>query len=238
MYEKFGEFDSWEEINKAAQAQLEEGDLDAIKEIAKENGLDPEDVEDFCTGTIEELTTPTLAAIGKLDAEAQDLKIDGVLKDWKDFLVELCTEDESMSLAVRRKGKTLTEAFARILKEGFDTKARLDDRIEDRETYICFLRRQSAPGVPFYTIEVEPGGTIRQHRSYLDEEPGIEEIRGFLREWQKVLKSRLTWKDRELARTSRIKREQNIEELKAKRNTRVLKGLEEDFLEAEAAGWN
>ena len=70
MYEKFGEFDSWEEINKAAQAQLEEGDLDAIKEIAKENGLDPEDVEDFCTGTIEELTTPTLAAIGKLDAEA------------------------------------------------------------------------------------------------------------------------------------------------------------------------
>lgn len=68
--------------------------------------------------------------------------------------------------------------------------------------------------------------------------PGIEEIRGFLREWQKVLKSRLTWKDRDLARTSKIKREQNIEELKAKRNTRVLKGLEEDFLEAEAAGWN
>lgn len=129
MYEKFGEFDSWEEINKAAQAQLEEGELDAIKEIAKENGLDQEDVEDFCTGTIEELTTPTLAAIGKLDAEAQDLKIDGALKDWKDFLVELCTEDESMSLAVRRKGKTLTEVFARILKEGFDTKARLDDRI-------------------------------------------------------------------------------------------------------------
>ena len=53
MYKKFGEFDSWEEINRAARAQLEEGDLDAIKEIAKENGLDPEDVEDFCTGAIE-----------------------------------------------------------------------------------------------------------------------------------------------------------------------------------------
>lgn len=129
MYEKFGEFNSWKEINKAAQAQLEEGDLDAIKAIAKENGLDPEDVEDFCTGAIEELTTPTLAAIGKLDVEAEDLKIDGVLKDWKDFLVELCTEDEPMSLAVRRKGKTLTEVFARILKEGFNTKTRLDDRI-------------------------------------------------------------------------------------------------------------
>lgn len=129
MYEKFGEFDSWEEVNRAARAQLEEGDLDAIKEIAEENGLDPEDVEDFYAGAIEELTTPTLAAIGKLDVEAKDLKIDGVLKDWKDFLVELCTEDEPMSIAVRRKGKSLTEVFARILKEGFNTKTRLDDRI-------------------------------------------------------------------------------------------------------------
>lgn len=88
MYEKFGEFDSWEEVNRAARAQLEEGDLDAIKEIAKENGLDPEDVEDFCTGAIEELTTPTLAAIGKLDVEAKDLKIDGVLKGLEEDFLE------------------------------------------------------------------------------------------------------------------------------------------------------
>lgn len=27
MFEKFGEFDSYEEINRAAKAQLEEGDL-------------------------------------------------------------------------------------------------------------------------------------------------------------------------------------------------------------------
>ena len=34
MFEKFGEFDSYEEINRAAKAQLEEGDLEAIKTIA------------------------------------------------------------------------------------------------------------------------------------------------------------------------------------------------------------
>lgn len=62
MFDKFGEFDSYEEINRAAKAQLEEGDLEAIKTIAEENGLDPEDAEDFCTGAIEELTTPSLAA--------------------------------------------------------------------------------------------------------------------------------------------------------------------------------
>ena len=46
MFDKFGEFDSAEEINRAAAAQLKEGDLDAVKTIAEENGLDPEDAED------------------------------------------------------------------------------------------------------------------------------------------------------------------------------------------------
>lgn len=46
MFDKFGEFDSYEEINRAAKAQLEEGDLEAIKTIAEENGLDPEDAEE------------------------------------------------------------------------------------------------------------------------------------------------------------------------------------------------
>ena len=54
MFEKFGEFDSYEEINRAAKAQLEEGDLEAIKTITEENGLDPEDAEDFCTGAMPE----------------------------------------------------------------------------------------------------------------------------------------------------------------------------------------
>ncbi len=102
-----------------------------------------------------------------------------------------------------------------------------------RETYICFLRRQEAPRIPFYTIEVEPGGTIRQHRSYYDEEPGIEEIRVFLKGWQKAIRKRLTEEDKKLAKISKIKREANIAELEEKKNIRVLQGLAEDFLEAE-----
>ncbi|MBQ7925927.1 MAG: PcfJ domain-containing protein [Lachnospiraceae bacterium] len=106
------------------------------------------------------------------------------------------------------------------------------DRIMQRETYILFLRKTNDPKVPYYTIEVEPSGTIRQHRGYLDEEPNIEEIKPFLREWQKVIKKRLTENDRKYAAISAIKREHNIEELKAKNNTRVLEGLMEDFMEA------
>jgi hypothetical protein len=106
------------------------------------------------------------------------------------------------------------------------------ERIRDQETYICFLRRQEEPELPYYTIEVEPGGTIRQHRGMYDEEPNIEEIRGFLREWQKVLKKRLHSRDWQLAAESKVKREQNLEELRKANNERVLKGLAEDFMEA------
>ena len=69
-------------------------------------------------------------------------------------------------------------------------------------------------------------------RQLYDEEPGIEEIRGFLREWQRVLKKRLNEEDRRLAGISAQKRRKNIEELREKNNTRVLKGLEEEFMEA------
>ena len=106
------------------------------------------------------------------------------------------------------------------------------DRIMQRETYICFLRKASDPKTPYYTIEVEPGGTIRQHRGYLDEEPDIKLIKPFLREWQQVIKKRLTENDRKYAAISAVKREENIAELKAKNNTRVLEGLMEDFMEA------
>lgn len=107
------------------------------------------------------------------------------------------------------------------------------DRIMQRETYICFLRKKDDPDTPYYTIEVEPDGTIRQHRGYLDEEPNIEQIKPFLRKWQKEIKKRMTREDKAHAAASAIKRQQNIEELLEKKNTRVLRGLMEDFMPAD-----
>lgn len=106
------------------------------------------------------------------------------------------------------------------------------DRIKNHETYICFLRKVSEPETPFYTIEVEPGGTIRQHRGLYDEEPELELVKPFLVEWQQVIRKRMTEKDHQLAAVSKVKREENIEDLKRRNNTRVLQGLMEDFMEA------
>lgn len=47
MFDKFGEFDSADEMNRAAAAQRKEGDNEAILAIAEENGIDREDAMDF-----------------------------------------------------------------------------------------------------------------------------------------------------------------------------------------------
>lgn len=106
------------------------------------------------------------------------------------------------------------------------------DRIMQRETYICFLRKKENPDMPYYTLEVEPGGTIRQHRGYCDEEPEIEQIKPFLKKWQQHIKRSLSEKERALAETSRQKRERNILELQEQKKRQVLQGLMEDLMEA------
>lgn len=130
------------------------------------------------------------------------------------------------------------DRIADIVKEGNSlhhcagATDRYFDRIAQHETYICFLRKAAEPDTAFYTIEVEPGGTIRQHRGMYDEEPELETVKPFLREWQKEIRKRMSKKDHERAERSKIAREANIEELKQKNNTRVLQGLMEDFMEA------
>ena len=108
------------------------------------------------------------------------------------------------------------------------------DRICQHETYICFLRKKNKPKEPYYTIEVEPGGVIRQHRGACDEEPEINEVKPALREWQKEIKKRMKKTDKARAKESERKRIENIaylkEHINEKNNRRVLQGLEEDLM--------
>ena len=75
MYEKFGEFDSAAEINRAAAAQRAEGDDEAILAIAEENGIDKEDAMDYINGDVGELASPLMAAYGKLEVERKVLEL-------------------------------------------------------------------------------------------------------------------------------------------------------------------
>lgn len=115
MFEQFGEFDSCEELNRAAAAQLAEGDTDAIYTIAKENGIDREDAEDYIDGLVPELVTPLMAAYGKLAVEKKELKLEGIMEDWMEYIRIQCRDDGRMAAAVRKKGKSLKGCIAVLL---------------------------------------------------------------------------------------------------------------------------
>lgn len=141
-------------------------------------------------------------------------------------------EDDTYRIIVPKNFMEITEE-GMALHHCVGTTERYFDRIVSRETYICFLRLKSAADEPFYTIEVEPGGTIRQHRGAFDEEPGIDEIKPFLRRWQKEIRRRMTREDHVYAAASEVLRRKNIEDLTAAGNSRVLNGLAEDLMEVE-----
>lgn len=129
MFKKFGEFDSYEELNRAAEAQRAEGDEEALKDIAKENGIDVEDAEDFMDGCVEEFATPLMAAAGKLKIEAVELGLEGVMLDWKDQIVAACVKDEALQIAVRRKKKSLAGCLAVMLRFAFENKVPVSDEV-------------------------------------------------------------------------------------------------------------
>lgn len=129
MFDKFGEFNSAQEINEAAAAQLAEGDMKAVLDIAEENGIDKEDAEDFIDGVVAELANPLMAAYGKLKIEEAELKPYEIMEDWLSYIKVRCQEDEKMAAAVRKKGKSLKGCIGALLRWSFQNKHSVDKDI-------------------------------------------------------------------------------------------------------------
>ena len=73
--------------------------------------------------------------------------------------------------------------------------------------------------MPYYTLEIEPGGTIRQQRTTGNNQnrKDLEEYAPFIREWQKEVRRKLTEEDRKLAEQSRSVRIEEYRELREKK---------------------
>ena len=117
MYDKFGEFDSVEELNEAARGFLVEGDLKSLREFAEENGLDKEDVEDYIAGDLPELATQITAATGKLEKEIECMK-DGQIKAmcvfYANFAKTIIIENEQVAQGVMKKGARINGIYDAI----------------------------------------------------------------------------------------------------------------------------
>ncbi len=118
MFEKFGEFESYEEINKAAAGFKAEGDMESIRGLAKENGIDADDAEDYIAGDMDTLCNAKSAALGRLQIEKADSKIG---EDMKRVLFAIAENmvtnnimDAEMFIA---KNKRLDEIIEEMRKE-------------------------------------------------------------------------------------------------------------------------
>lgn len=111
-------------------------------------------------------------------------------------------------------------------------------RMENRETYILFLRKAKSPDTPYYTLEVEPHGNIRQKRTTGDNQnKDFDDAKKFLEKWQRVIQKRLTEEDRKLGKKSNALRIEELKDIRQKQKRvwhGVLQGkLLADVLEAD-----
>lgn len=89
------------------------------------------------------------------------------------------------------------------------------DRINQREAYLVFLRRKCDIDTPWYTLEIEPNGTIRQKRTTGDNQnKDLDDAIPFLKKWQQEIKKRLSEEDKELAKKSAEARKKNYTQLR------------------------
>lgn len=131
MERKFGIFNTVEELNRAAAAQKEEGDLETLIGLAEENGLEKEDAEDYMDDCADCLCTPYMAAIGKLNMEEKELRLESQLKDWKDFIIQITSEYEGddLSNAIFSPEKHMVDVLAAGLKKASKNRVKVDEKI-------------------------------------------------------------------------------------------------------------
>lgn len=129
MFEKFGEMSSYKELNELADNLFNEGDVESLKEMAKENGIGSEYVEMYLQGKIPELCDSLTAALGKIDVETEELKPKEIMEDWVEYLRGQCMENEILAHQVRKKGKSLKGCIAALLSWSFKNQNTVDKDI-------------------------------------------------------------------------------------------------------------
>lgn len=66
-----------------------------------------------------------------------------------------------------------------------------DRRQADGKSVICFLRRESAPDVPYVTVEVKVSNTLSVSQCYGNRDRVVPEVDGFVKEWMKYANRRM-----------------------------------------------
>lgn len=137
MWDKFGEMDSAEELNKKAMELRENGKAEELLPLTEENGIDGYMLEMFADGDIDFICDTQTAAEGKLSVELKNYQkqyvanamevVDAltsmmmreriklsVHKAGVDIDIDIDVTGEELARAVRRKGKSLNTICKKV----------------------------------------------------------------------------------------------------------------------------
>lgn len=129
MFDVFGEFDSAEELNLAAEGLKNEGDKESLYKLAKENGIESGFVDMYLSGGMPELCDVATAAIGKIEVESAELKPKELLLDWVEYIKTSCFDNVDLAKAVRKKGRSLKGCIGVLLNWSFSNRYKVDKDI-------------------------------------------------------------------------------------------------------------
>lgn len=129
MFDKFGEMNSATELNELADNLLNEGDMESLEVMAKENGISVEYITAYQEGEIPFLCDDMTAALGKIGVEVAELKPKEIMEDWVEYLRGQCMENELLARQVRKKGKSLKGCIAALLSWSFKNQQTVDKGI-------------------------------------------------------------------------------------------------------------
>lgn len=210
--------------------------------MAKRFGMDVTDPIVFRTRELVRRHNELVERLGNVDMVKQAEE----LEEKYPHLSQVCAELKKYEYSNKEYQIIAPERAEEILIEGNELRhciyqvEKYFERMHKRESYILFLRRKEQPKKPYYTLEVEPDGTVRQKRTrYNRQEKDIESATKFLKKWQVQLQKKISLEDRELAKQSRQLRAKEIDELREKQvrvhgnfNGELLADLlEEDLME-------
>ena len=144
MFDKFGKFNGVEELNEKAAELMVAKDYESIKALAKENGIDTEDAEDFIDGVIPIFATPYCAATGRIEVESEELQPYEIMADWVSYIKATVLENPDMCEAIMKKDKSLKECIAELVKWSFKNAKPVDGEI----LKACNINYKVTLGIP------------------------------------------------------------------------------------------
>lgn len=162
-------------------------------DMAEELGMDPTDEIVCHTSKLMEMhdryAEEKNRAKNERDAARVNKQFRGIEKDYQDNAEHFAYQKAGLVIMVPRKASEIQEEGRRQhhCVGASDTYIR---RMENRESFILFLRQAENLNSPYYTLEVEFDGTIRQSYGAYDRKPDFDKVEPILESFTRKIRKR------------------------------------------------